>query len=231
LVHVSTVDTLGCGSRRDPADEETPGGQSVECPYVVTKRGGEQVVLELVRQDLDAVVVNPAFVLGPWDWKPSSGRMLLAVGRGRALVAPPGGNDFCDARDVASGILKAAERGVAGRRYILGGEPLSYFEAFSLFAEITGRRPPIRVMRVPVLRTLGALGSFWGRLTGREPALNDAAAAMALVEHHFSVARAAGELGYQVRSAREAGLAAWEWFLDHGYAASKSRPVGLRAAG
>jgi dihydroflavonol-4-reductase len=231
LVHVSTVDTLGCGSRQDPADEETPGGQSIACPYVVTKRRAEQVVLELVDQGLDAVVVNPAFVLGPWDWKPSSGRMLLAVARGRGLAAPPGGNDFCDVRAVASGILKAAERGVAGRRYILGGEALSYFEAFSLFAEITGRRPPIRVMRVPVLRTLGALGSFWGRLTGREPDLNRAAAAMALVEHHYSAARAAAELGYEVRSAREAATAAWEWFLDHGYATAKAHQGKLRAAG
>lgn len=218
LVHVSTVDTLGYGSRQKPADEETPRGYSIECPYVVTKRHAEQVVLDLVPQGLDAVVVNPAFVLGPWDWKPSSGRMLLAVSRGRGVVAPPGGNDFCDVRDVASGILAAAERGVAGRRYILGGQPLSYFEAWTLFAEITGRRAPLRVMRVPVLRTLGALGSFWGRLTGREPDLNTAAAAMAMVEHHFSLARAASELGYQVRTAREAALAAWEWFLQYGYA-------------
>ena len=26
-----------------------------------------------------AVILNPGFMLGPWDWKPSSGRMLLQV--------------------------------------------------------------------------------------------------------------------------------------------------------
>ena len=231
LIHVSTVDTLGYGSRQVPANEETPPGHSIECPYVVTKRDAEQVVSQLVADGLDAVIVNPAFMLGPWDWKPSSGRMLLAIARGRGYIAPPGGNDFCDVRDVASGILAAAERGVAGRRYILGGEPLSYFEAWSLFAEITGRRAPLRVMRVPVLLTLGALGTFWGRLTGNEPDLNGAAAAMAMIEHHFSPARAASELGYQVRSAREAAQAAWEWFLEYGYATSRPRHSNMRAAG
>ncbi len=219
LVHVSTVDTVGRGSRACPAHEETPLGQHVDCPYVVTKREAENVVLNLVSDGLDAVVVNPAFMLGPWDWKPSSGRMLLAVGRGRGLVAPPGGNDLCDVRDVSAGILAAAERGVAGRRYILGGEPLSYFEAWTLFAEITGRRPPFRVMRVPVLRTLGAFGSLWGRLTGREPDVNSAAAAISMMEHHFSSARATAELDYRSRPARDAARAAWDWFLQYGYAA------------
>lgn len=218
LVHVSTVDTVGRGTRACPANEETPVARGLECPYVVTKCEAEHVVLDLAAEGLDAVVVNPAYMIGPWDWKPSSGRMLLAVGRGRAFVAPPGGNDFCDVRDVAAGILAAAQRGVAGRRYILGGEPLSYYEAWTLFAEITGGRRPLRVMRVPVLRSLGALGSLWGRLTGHEPDLNSATAAISMMEHHFSPARAVRELGYQMRPIREAALAAWEWFLRYGYA-------------
>jgi dihydroflavonol-4-reductase len=219
LVHVSTVDTMGRGTRAQPADEDTPLGRHIECPYVVTKREAEQVVLGLAADGLDAVVVNPAFMIGPWDWKPSSGRMLLAIGRGRGFLAPPGGNDFCDVRDVAAGILSAAERGATGRRYILGGEPLSYYEAWSLFAEITGRRKPRRVMRVPVLRTLGALGSLWGHVIRNEPDLNSASAAMSMMEHHFSAARAIRELGYQIRPIRAAAEVAWQWFLEHGYAA------------
>lgn len=229
MVHVSTVDTVGRGTRECPADEDTMLSDHLECPYVLTKREAEQVVLGLVEEGLEAVVVNPAFMIGPWDWKPSSGRMLLAVSRGRALIAPPGGNDFCDVRDVAAGILAAAERGVAGRRYILGGEPLSYYEAWTLFAEVTGARRPFRVMRVPVLRSLGALGSLWGRLTGHEPDLNSATAAISIMEHHFSAARASDELGYQMRPVRVAATAAWEWFLRHGYAPHKTALPAMSA--
>jgi hypothetical protein len=32
------------------------------------------------------------------------------------------------------------------------------------------------------------------------------------MEHHFSSARAATELGYSPRPAREAAEAAWDWF-------------------
>jgi dihydroflavonol-4-reductase len=87
-----------------------------ECPYVVTKREAERAVLAEVEHGLDAVIVNPVYMIGPWDWKPSSGRMLLEVGAGKGLFAPPGANDFVDVRDVAAGILAAAERGISGRR-------------------------------------------------------------------------------------------------------------------
>ncbi|MFM8890185.1 MAG: NAD-dependent epimerase/dehydratase family protein [Planctomycetia bacterium] len=88
LIHVSSVDAIGLRSDGRPADEETPAGGMLECPYVVTKREAEAVVLEEVERGLDAVIVNPVYMIGPWDWKPSSGRMLLEVGAGRGLFAP-----------------------------------------------------------------------------------------------------------------------------------------------
>ncbi|HEV3025748.1 MAG TPA: NAD-dependent epimerase/dehydratase family protein [Pirellulales bacterium] len=212
LVHVSSVDALGYGTRAKPADEEAPVNGHVACPYVVTKRAAEQVVLEQVELGLDAVIVNPVFMLGPWDWKPSSGRMLLAVARGKGLLAPPGGNDFCDVRDVAVGILAAAERGEPGRRYILGGEPLSYLEAWRMFASVSGARPPLAVVGRRLLRAAGVAGSLWGRIRRREPDVNSAATAMSMLEHHFQSARAVAELGYSPRPAREAAEAAWDWF-------------------
>jgi dihydroflavonol-4-reductase len=212
MVHVSTVDAMGYGSRAEPADENTPLGGHVACPYVVTKREAERVVMEQVELGLDAVIVNPVYMLGPWDWKPSSGRMLLAVACGRGLLAPPGGNDFCDVRDVAAGILAAAERGERGRRYILGGEPLSYLEAWRMFADVSGARPPRRVVGRRLLRAAGVIGGLWGRIVRREPDINSAATAMSEMEHHFQSARAADELGYSPRPAREAAEAAWDWF-------------------
>ncbi|HUY36356.1 MAG TPA: NAD-dependent epimerase/dehydratase family protein [Pirellulales bacterium] len=227
LVHVSTVDAMGYGTRAKPADEDTPLNGHVACPYVVTKREAEHVVLEQVELGLDAVIVNPAFMLGPWDWKPSSGRMLLAVAKGRCLWAPPGGNDFCDVRDVAAGILAAAERGKRGRRYILGGEPLSYLEAWRMFAEVSGGRPPRRVVGRRLLQAAGVIGGLWGRIARREPDVNSAATAMSVMEHHFQSARAAAELGYSPRPAREAAEAAWDWFRHfQPHCLSKNRGAG-----
>jgi dihydroflavonol-4-reductase len=218
LVYVSSVNALGIGSRQAPANEDTAIGEMVPCPYVLTKREAEQAVLDEIARGLDAVIVNPTFMLGPWDWKPSSGRMMLQVATGWAKLAPTGGNDFCDVRDVAAGILAAMEKGERGRRYILGGEPMSFLEAWTLFARIVNVRPPWRAAYRPGLWFYGRLGDMWGRITGREPDLNSAAVAMSRLEHHYSYARAADELGYRPRPAVEAAEAAWAWFKGHGYA-------------
>ncbi len=220
LVHVSSTDACGFGTRDRPADETTPVEGGVLCPYVVTKRAAEQVVMQSVEQGLDAVIVNPSFMLGPWDWKPSSGKMLLEVARGWAFIAPAGVNDFSDVRDVARGVLAAIERGQTGRRYILGGESLSYFDAWRIFADVNGARGPIAKAnrRAVVMRLAGRWGDLQGRLTGREPAINSAAVALSRLEKACSHARAQAELGYQTGSVREAAQAAWDWFREHGYA-------------
>lgn len=218
LLHVSTVNCLGLGNHEHPADEETPARDSIACPYVITKREAEQVVMDGVARGLDATIVNPGFMLGPWDWKPSSGRMMLQVAKGWAKLAPPGGNDVCDVRDVATGILTALDRGQRGRRYILSGEYLSFLDAWRMFARITGVKPPWFAARRPGLWVYGHAGDLWSKLTGREPALNSAAVELGKLEHHYSYARAAAELDYRPRPASEAAEAAWAWFREHGYA-------------
>lgn len=218
LVHVSTVDAIGLRTDGRPADEDTPPGGMPPCPYVLTKQEAEAAVLEEVARGLDAVIVSPVYMIGPWDWKPSSGRMLLEVAAGRGLFAPPGRNDFVDVRDVADGVLAALERGRTGRRYILGGHPLSYLEAWRMFARVTGRRPPIGLAPRAFVRVAGWCGDLAGRLVGHELDVNSAATAVALLAHNFDCSRARRELGYDCRPLEDAARDAWAWFQERGYA-------------
>ncbi|HEV3136568.1 MAG TPA: hypothetical protein VGZ26_01665 [Pirellulales bacterium] len=185
---------------------------------MLTKREAEQVILDFVAQGLDARIVNPGYMVGPFDWKPSSGRMLLQVARGWGVCAPSGRNTYCDVRDVVSGLLSAAQRGTPGRRYILGGEVLSYFQAWRIFADVTGGTPPM----VPIGRILPMAGGYCGdlltKLTGHEPDVNSAVTAISGQIRNFSSARAASELGYRPRLLRESATDAWNWFRQNGYA-------------
>jgi dihydroflavonol-4-reductase len=220
LCHVSSVDALGI-SLDGPGHEDTPIQGCVECPYVVTKRAAERVVEEEIAAGLDAVLVNPTFMLGAWDWKPSSGRMLLAVASGQGLFAPPGANDFCHVGDVAGGILAALDRGKTGRRYILGGEGLSYREAWTRMARVTGARAPVAVAPGFLLQAAGLAGDLWGRLSGTEPEVNSAATAISCLPHLFSHERASRELGYSPRPMEEGIEDAWKFFVDQGFHAGR----------
>lgn len=225
LVHVSSVDAIGLRHDGQPADEDTPPGGMPECPYVVTKRAAEAAVLDEVDRGLDAVIVNPVYMLGPWDWKPSSGRMLIEVGSGKGLFAPPGGNDFVDVRDVAAGIHAAMTRGQTGRRYILGGHRLSYFDAWKLFARTGGRMQPLGKAGPAMLRVAGFFGDVVGMVARREPDVNSAAVTMAMLPHHFSSGRAQAELSYSYRPFEETVEDAWNWFVARGYARPARQPA------
>lgn len=218
LVHVSTVDTLAWGTRHAPGDETPAAAHPSDSTYAATKRIAEAAVLAEMERGLTATIVHPGFLIGPWDWKPSSGRMLLAAVRGPFTLAPPGGNDFCHAGAVAEAILGLAERPPPSLRYVLSGEALTYAEAFRLMRRAAGRAPRVVEAPAALVRAAGRAGDLWGRLSGREPALNGTAAAVACAPHHFSSARAMAEIGYRPRPAVEAMREAWTWFVERGYA-------------
>jgi dihydroflavonol-4-reductase len=217
MVHVSSIDALGVVARKAVGDENSLPVGGVLCPYVVTKREAEGVVLDAVGRGLQASIVNPGYMIGPYDWKPSSGRMLLQVARGWGLWAPLGANIFCDVRDVADGILAALRQGQPGRRYILGGQLLSYFQAWRVFAKVTGATPPM--FPAGPLLSLGAgyCGDLVSLVTGHEPDVNSAAVRISAQRRNFSHARAAQELGYRPRPLDEAACDAWYWFRQNGY--------------
>ncbi len=217
MVHVSSIDALGVLRRGDLGDENTAPSGGVLCPYVVTKRESEAVLLEVVGRGLHASIVNPGYMIGPYDWKPSSGRMLLQVARGWGLWAPLGANVFCDVRDVADAIRAALRQGQAGRRYILGGPLLSYFQAWRVFAKATGATPPVFPAGPLIRLGAGYFGDLVALLTGREPDVNSAAVRISAQRRNFSSARAEQELGYRPRPLEETAGDAWSWFRQNGY--------------
>ena len=217
MVHVSSVDTLGIGSKVQSADEDTPREGNTLCTYVVTKREAEATVLEYAKRGLDAVIVNPGFMLGPWDWKPSSGRMLLDVAKRFTPLAPSGGCSTCDVRDVAAGILAASERGQSGRQYILGGHNLSYLDLWKLFARFTNSGAPLGSIGPLVGFVAGRFGDLAGWLLRREGDVNSAALHMSSLFHYYNSSRAVSELGYSNRPLEETVSDAWRWFGEWGY--------------
>lgn len=218
LVHVSTVDTLVWGTREAPGAGDPAPPHALDTAYAASKREAEAAVLAEADRGLDAVIVHPGFLLGPWDWKPSSGRLMLAACRGPMSLAPPGGNDFCHAGDVAAAILTAAGSAPSGSRHVLSGEALTYAEAFRQMRRVAGRGGPVPTAPAALVMAAGRAGDLLGRLTRREPELNSASAAISCLPHHFSSAKAMQELGYAPRPAVEAFRDAWTWFRERGYA-------------
>ncbi len=220
LIHVSSVDALGLGTRERPATEETaPRSEEGGVPYVDTKRAADRVVRSAIAAGLDAVIVHPTYMIGPNDWGPSSGKMLLEIARGKGVIAPSGGNNFVDVRDVVEGMLRIADPELAqrGSAWILGNENLSYLEAWTRMARVIGARPPLaetpRWLGLAVATMLHA-----PRLIGiPEGDINPASTRMSFLPHYFDPSKAQRLLGVVPTPLDVAFADAWAWFQAHGY--------------
>ncbi|MFM8250063.1 MAG: NAD-dependent epimerase/dehydratase family protein [Planctomycetota bacterium] len=217
LIYVSSVDALGLGSPTQPADEETPRVGNPPCGYVVTKQAAEQVVREALADGLDGVIVNPGFMLGPWDWKPTSARMILSVLGQKPLLSPPGGGCICDVRDVASGIIKALDQAPCGSQYILGGVNMRYHDLWSEIARHGGVRGPVLRAGPIMTQVVGWCGDLMGKARGRESDMNSAITSMACSYHYYSSDRARRELHYSSRPLATTLDDTCQWLREYGY--------------
>jgi dihydroflavonol-4-reductase len=228
MVHVGTVNTLAMPPQRlfgssaggsfAVADERTPmtpETTQVPCSYVLSKRASVEVVQQQVAQGLDARIVHPGFMLGPWDWKPSSGRMMLELGQRPYVPAcPTGGCSVCDVRDVAAGTLAALDRGQCGREYILAGENWTYRRLWQEMAIRMGRPAPVLPIGPLIRAAAVAYGNVARNFTGIETDVNSAALKMASQMLWFDSSRARSELGYVNRNLSQTLDDAARWIRD-----------------
>jgi len=224
VVHVSSVDAIGFstpdgwGTRGKPSDESVPyQNDRFAIPYMITKHEGQSAALEMNGKDIEIVVVNPTFMLGPWDVKPSSGAIILEVARGVAKGYTTGGNNVVFIGDVVGAMISAMEKGRPGELYILGHENLSYREIFTRIAGVVGVPPPKFAIPKTVSHIGGFFGTLYGQLTGTTPNVNHLTANMGYVEHYFDSSKAVRELGMKQTPAVVAIEEAYRWFVDHGY--------------
>jgi dihydroflavonol-4-reductase len=207
LVYVGTLNAMAIAALGCIPDEDTAryanGGQ-IPSSYVVSKQAGVDAVLQRVPRGLDAVIVHPGFMLGPWDWKPSSGRMMVEVGKAWRPVAPAGGCSLCDVRDVAAATIEATLRDLpSGRQYILAGHNWTYLQLWTEMARRYNRRPPLAKVGPIPQRIAGMIGDGISRLTKNESDLNSAAIKMSSQFHWGNSQRAMDELDYHIRPAVE----------------------------
>lgn len=194
--------------------------------YGRSKAAASRVVLEAVQGGLDAVLVLPAGVTGPRDYRLSEmGEMVRMFGQGKMKAAIAGGYDFVDVRDVALGHLLACERGRPGESYILNAEHLTVKRAMSVLAQATGLPAPRIVLPLWLARVLAAGAPLYEMATGRRSLLTWYSVHTLAVDFTISDAKARTELGFTSRPIEQSLRDAWEWMRDDPDSPLKTRAL------
>lgn len=96
---------------------------------------------------MDIVIVNPTFMIGAFDAKPTSGRIVKFGMNKKIVFCPPGGKNFVCVEDVAIGISKALIKGVNGESYLLANKNMNYYEFFDLLRKQTKKN--FTIIKIP----------------------------------------------------------------------------------
>jgi dihydroflavonol-4-reductase len=180
--------------------------------YDRSKAEASLAVLEAVRGGLDAVIVCPTGVIGPYDHRLSEvGRMLLNAMRARVQFIINGAYDFVDVRDVVTGMILAAAQGKTGEVYILSGEEISVERIMRLTQKATGKRA--LSVRVPLwLAEFAArITPVFYKVTGTRPVVTPYSLQVVTGNSTISCAKARRELGYQPRALEQSIIDTVRW--------------------
>jgi len=196
LIFVSTANTMGFGTLSMPGNESTPASPLfMKSGYARSKFLAQELVLKAVKaQKIDAVVVNPTFMIGPIDHNPHSGRIFNMVLNKKFVVCPPGGKNFVDVRDAATGIVSSIKNGKSGECYLIAGENLSFREFFHKTARLSGQKT--RLISVPkfILMLFGVVGTI-SRNLGIQTELSYTNARILCVKNYYDNSKAVRYLG------------------------------------
>lgn len=215
LVHTSSF--IVWGFQDNVLTEDTawaPDGEWIN--YIRTKRAAETAVKQAVKRgDIEAVICNPAHILGPGD-RHNWSRMIRLVDTGKLPGVPPGGGAFADVREVARAHITAFHRGRSGANYLLGGPETAFFDVVRMTGELLGRKVPARPSPAWVLRAAGRVYAGLSLVTGKAPDLTPEGAAMITRHLHCDSTRAQDHLGYRFTPVRELLEDTCEWMRTEG---------------
>jgi dihydroflavonol-4-reductase len=218
LVHTSSIHAIKrvphgtIIDERLPFDADNPVGE-----YDRTKAQATLAVIESIHQGLDAVIVCPTGVIGPYDFRGSEmGNLIKECTENKTQFYIDGAYDFVDVRDVARGMILAGEKGKCGECYILSGEQITVKQIMDIVRGATGRNFPRIKIPMRLARFFALFTPAFYRLTRLTPRFTPYSLETITSNSVISHAKAQEELGYKPRPLTQSITDTVRWFLKRG---------------
>jgi len=219
LIYISSSNTIGYGSKDQPANEESPFQfPFTESFYAQSKKEAEELFSEfaLQKNDCHVIIIHPTFMIGAYDTKPSSGRLLLMGYKPRFMSVPKGGKNFVAAHNVGVAICNALTMGRNGEHYLAAGVNLSFKEFYTLQKQV-GNYPQI-IIELPnvLLKIVGKIGDFF-RWLGIKTDVCTMNLQQLMIQEYYSNEKAKNELKMPQTDIKKAIEETLNWFKYRGW--------------
>ncbi|MEZ0395308.1 MAG: SDR family oxidoreductase [Anaerolineales bacterium] len=192
-------------------DPNNPYGE-----YDRSKAAASLEVQHAAQTDLDAVIVCPTGVVGPYDFRGSEmGEVIRSAAEARPMFYVEGAYDFVDVRDVAEGMIAAAEKGQRGESYILGGHKISVRYLLETVREVTGRAFASIKIPLSLAQAAAKFTPWYYRRTKTRPRFTPYSLEVLQSNSDISHRKAERELGFRPRPMFETIADTVRWFFEN----------------
>lgn len=211
---IYTSSIAAYGFQPDRISETTiSSAENSRINYFRTKRLAELEVHKGIRQGLDAVIVNPSNIIGPYDYSGWS-RLFYLINENRLPGVPPGRASFCHAAAVADAHISAFETGRCGHNYLLGCADATFLELVKQIGGLLDKKVPARPTPAFILKVIGRLSLGWSYISRKEPDLTPEKALLVSSELVCSSQKAIEELNYKPHSLPSMLKDCYEWLKN-----------------
>ena len=216
LIHFSSIHALSPFPLHEVIDEERPfiSNSDATC-YDFTKAAGEQEIQKAVKLGLDAVILNPCGVIGPWDFFPSAmGKLILDMSQKRFFILCQGGFNWVDVRDIVDAATAAEKKGRSGERYLLSGEWVAVSEIAKIISNYALKQSFYCTLPYRLAHLLAYFTEGYGNLAHTTPRFT--CSAVKTLQHYRYVSndKAKKELGFSPRPIAESLGDTLSWHLS-----------------
>ncbi len=204
LIYVSSVDAVHVDDNMDVIREVSHFDPDIlEGAYAKSKATATQYVLDCADENLKVCAVHPSACIGPYDNNRTSSMVTVInlFSKGFfSLTFDFGGYNFVDVRDVAKGMVAAAEKGRSGECYFLCGKAYSLNEFMNALADVCGKKHPKVVIKKKHVDTIIPIFEKIFKVANLPPVVNEYAIRKICENCRFTYEKAEKELGYSARS-------------------------------
>ena len=169
--------------------------------YAKTKAEAARYVMDSVKdKGLNACIVHPSGILGPYDFSNSHLTALVReIVRGKLPMCVKGGYDFVDVRDVAKGIIMACDKGKKGECYIMSGEFVSIKKLADLVCDVVGKKRIKVVLPIMIAKIVAPFYEIYYNVKGKTPLFTKYSLYTLSSNSNLSNEKAKRDLGFVTR--------------------------------
>ncbi len=216
MVYISSVHAIYELPNHETITETTCfDPKKIHGPYAKTKAMATDLVLQAVKNGLNACVVHPSGIVGPFDAHTGHLNELVKMVASKKLhIGVKGAYDLVDVRDVASGTIAALKNGKVGECYILSGHQIKMVDFMNMICEMRGIKKIKRMVPTWILKMVAPFAELYYKMSKKTPLFTRYSFYTLNSNSNFSCKKAVEQLGYQRHTMEETLKDTLQWLSN-----------------